>query len=266
MKPFFSCVMPVKGARPYMEEALASLRAQDMGEALEIIVQDGDVEPDCGQSDALNKGFAKARGEWLFWLNADDVLLPGALNKVKHLILSSDHNSSTPSPPRSPAPLNWIVGNTIYIDAKGGVKDVRTDAKWRPWFGKHMSVWTGGPSAFFRRELWDRYGGFDDDLKYVMDVDLWTRWARAGERFISTDDYLWGFRDHEGSTTFNDGNRHYVEKEFQTVLRKSNIRHEKIWRNVTRVMSVFDGTRWRRIADFSRFRGRDLIGCMGHLE
>ena len=66
-----------------MDVALESLRSQGMGDELEVIVQDGDVEPDCGQSDALNKGFAKARGEWLFWLNADDVLLPGALATVR---------------------------------------------------------------------------------------------------------------------------------------------------------------------------------------
>ena len=42
MKPLFSCVMPVKGPRPYMEEALASLSAQGMGDDLEVIVQDAD--------------------------------------------------------------------------------------------------------------------------------------------------------------------------------------------------------------------------------
>ena len=107
-RPLFSCVVPVKGPRPYMEEALESLRLQNMGDELEIIVQDGDVEPDVGQSDALNKGFAKAHGEWLFWLNADDVLLPGALQTVKQLILSSSSNSSNRP--------NWISGNVIYMD------------------------------------------------------------------------------------------------------------------------------------------------------
>ena len=105
-RPLFSCVVPVKGPRPYMDVALASLRNQGMDDELEIIVQDGsgelfdcsdcsivrlknegvnirwEREPDKGQSDALNKGFAKAKGEWLFWLNADDVLLPGALNRT----------------------------------------------------------------------------------------------------------------------------------------------------------------------------------------
>ena len=64
-----------------MKEALDSLYMQGMGDNLEIIVQDADIEPDKGQSDAFNKGFAKARGEWFFWLNADDILLPGALHK-----------------------------------------------------------------------------------------------------------------------------------------------------------------------------------------
>ena len=73
--PVLSCVIPVKGDRPFFGDAIDSLKAQGLGDNLEIIVQDADVEPDAGQSDALNKGFAKAKGEWLFWLNADDVLL-----------------------------------------------------------------------------------------------------------------------------------------------------------------------------------------------
>ena len=54
-RPLFSCVMPVKGPRPYMDEALASLHNQGMGSDLEIIIQDADIEPDKGQSDAINR-------------------------------------------------------------------------------------------------------------------------------------------------------------------------------------------------------------------
>ena len=172
--PLFSCVVPVKGDRPFIGEALDSLIMQGFGDKLEIIVQDGDIEPDLGQSDALNKGFAKAHGEWLFWLNADDVLLPGSLTKVEKLITCKLHNKT---------PLNWISGDTVYMDECGFVNDVRTDAKWRPWFGTKLSAWTGGPSAFFKRSLWSRLGGVDVNLKYVMDIDLWTRWARSGECF-----------------------------------------------------------------------------------
>ena len=42
-RPLFSCVIPVKGPRPYFDEALRSLLSQGMGDDLEIIVQDADV-------------------------------------------------------------------------------------------------------------------------------------------------------------------------------------------------------------------------------
>ena len=245
-RPLFSCVVPVKGARPYMKDALDSLHMQGMGDDLEIIVRDADVEPDSGQSDALNKGFAKAKGEWLFWLNADDVLLRGALKKVQQLII---HNSQ-------PTRLNWIAGNTVYTDENGSVRDVRRDAKWRPWFGRHLSVWTGGPSAFFRRSLWERLGCFDINLRYVMDIDLWTRWARAGERFVGINDYLWGFRMHPGSATMGGGNEvaHRAEKEI--ILNMCGLSNQWFWRNLSRTASVFDGSWFKRKHDSKLFYGK----------
>ena len=241
--PLFSCVVPAKGARPYMDEALGSLESQGMGGDLEVIIQDGDVEPDAGQSDALNKGFAKAKGEWLFWLNADDVLLPGALKRVLDRINRIDS-------------IDWIAGDTVYIDEQGKVIEVRTDAKWRPWFGKKLSVWTGGPSAFFRRGLWERRGGFDAGLKYAMDIDLWTRWAQEGERFVCMNDYLWGFRIHSGSTTMGGQNNAAHRSEKMIVLDRHGITQEWFWRNLTRAASVVDGSWFMRKRDSRLLRGK----------
>ena len=244
--PLFSCVVPVKGARPYLSEALSSLKAQGMGDDLEVIVHDGDVEMDSGQSDALNKGFAKARGEWFFWLNADDVLLPGALKKVRDFIDRVEHVER----------VEWLAGDTVYLDEKGIVKDVRTDAKWRSWFGKKLSVWTGGPSAFFKRELWEKRGGFAADLKYAMDIDLWTRWAKAGERFVGLGEYVWGFRMHEGSKTM--GGRFAAEqaKELTAIDAKYGVSTMGFWRTVTRIASVLDGSWSKRQSDTARMRGK----------
>ena len=246
--PLFSCVVPVKGERPFFGEAIDSLNSQGLGDDLEIIVQDADVEPDAGQSDALNKGFAKAKGEWLFWLNADDILLPGALNKVSQLLQSSTHNSSNyPS---------WIAGDTVYLDEKGIVKDVRTDAKWRSWFGKKLSVWTGGPSAFFKRELWEKRGGFDAELKYAMDIDLWTRWAKAGEKFVGLGDYVWGFRVHGGSRTMNGENSAAQIAECRAIEAKYGVSSGGFWRNVTRIASVLDGSWSKRKRDSECLHGK----------
>lgn len=239
----FSCVVPVKGPRPFFDEAMESLRQQGLGDDLEIIVQDADVEPDAGQSDALNKGFAKAKGEWLFWLNADDVILPGVLKKVLDRINKIDR-------------INWIAGDTVYLDEKGIVKDVRTDAKWRSWFGKKLSVWTGGPSAFFRRELWENRGGFDAGLKYAMDIDLWTRWAKAGERFVGLGDYVWGFRMHDESKTGSGRFAAEQAKELAAIDAKYGVSTMGFWRNMTRLASVLDGSWRKRKSDTARLNGR----------
>lgn len=264
-QPLFSCVIPVKGERPFFGEAIDSLKAQGMGEELEIIIQDGTTEyteytenipcgvrwyreEDSGQSDALNKGFAKARGEWLFWLNADDVLLPGALKKVLDRINRIDR-------------INWIAGDTVYLDEKGIVKDVRTDAKWRSWFGKKLSVWTGGPSAFFRRELWEKRGGFAADLKYAMDIDLWTRWAKAGERFVGLGDYVWGFRLHDESKTGSGRFTAEQAKELAAIDARYGMATMGFWRDLTRMASLLDGTWSKRRRDSKKMRGRELVSC-----
>ena len=185
--PVFSCVIPVKGPRPYFDEAVASLQNQGVDDALEIIVQDGDVESDAGQSDALNKGFAKAKGEWLFWLNADDVLLPGALKRVLDRIHRIDG-------------IDWIAGNVVYMDRNGRAKWCAWDRGWKlSYAGLPVQVY--GPSSFFRRELFEKSGGFDVSQKYAMDVDLWCKFRKMGYWYKKIPDFVWGFRIHEGSKT-----------------------------------------------------------------
>ena len=91
----------------YLGECLGSVASQE-GRALEHLVIDGGSrdgsaevaagfphakwlqEPDQGMSDAINKGFGLARGEWVMWLNADDKLKPGALAAVLPFLKSSD--------------------------------------------------------------------------------------------------------------------------------------------------------------------------------
>lgn len=207
-RPLFSCVVPVKGPRPYFDEAVASLVNQGLGDDLEIIVQDGttkhaeytetvdvgDVkvkwfrEADCGQSDALNKGFTKANGEWFFWLNADDVLLPRALVRVKDFVERIEH-------------VEWIAGNQVLVDDKGSVLKCSVGNGWHDWLYRHSVPHVYGPSSFFKRELFGRVGGFDSSLTYCMDWDLWIKFMKTGSRFERIGEYLWAQRQWNGSKT-----------------------------------------------------------------
>lgn len=251
--PLFSCVIPVKGPRPFFDEALASLCMQGMDDNLEIIVQDADVEPDKGQSDALNKGFAKATGEWLFWLNADDVLLPGALEKVRKFLTQRGREA------KQRKDVEWIAGNMVTIDEKGRVlrcfKDRGSKAEYA---GRPIRVF--GPSSFFRRELFERVGGFDVSLRYCMDTDLWCRFREADFWFEKLDGYIWGFREHSDSTTAGvktceeqarqDAEVEAMHKRRGVVLSSQDVRDLRLRR-------ILDGTYLKTLFDTAVLRGKD---------
>jgi glycosyltransferase involved in cell wall biosynthesis len=214
-KPFFSCVIPVKGSRPFLTDALASLRAQGLDDDLEIILQDADVEPDLGQSDALNKGFAKARGTWLFWLNADDVLLPDALAQVRSFLARKGSAAEK---------IEWIAGNEFFIDADGKTVGCSVGNGWHDWLYRHAVPHVNGPSAFFRRELFARVGAFDVDLHYCMDWDLWIRFRNAGAHFDRLPKFLWAQRRWSGSKTQRDltaEEQAVQQREISAMLRKN---------------------------------------------
>ena len=251
--PLFTCVVPVKGPRPYFEVAMESLRSQGMGDDLEIIVQDGDIEPDAGQSDALNRGFAKARGEWLFWLNADDVLLPGALKAVRALI------------DRKGDAVQWIAGNLVYLDPDGRVMRCTRERGARRWY-EGLPVRVFGPSSFFRRELFARCGPLDTSLRYCMDTDLWNRFRAAGAWYVKLPRYVWGFRRHGGSKTSGalagevpDAMR----RERAVVNGRAGVRTGGVRTGLLRIVRLADGSTARSVADTLRWRGRDWKAVRG---
>ena len=244
--PLFSCVVPVKGARPFLAEALESLRAQALGEDLEVVVQDGDAEPDGGQSAALNRGFAKARGAWLFWLNADDVLLPGALRAVKALIDARGGR------------VAWIAGNVAYLDREGRVTRC-TEERGRKGDYAGLPVRTFGPSSFFRRELFAQCGPFDETLHYCMDTDLWCRFRAAGHWYAKLPRYVWGFRVHAGSKT-SGALAGDVPPEMRREIRQVNAacgaNHLRLRVAKLRLLRLLDGSTLRSLAATRRCAGR----------
>ena len=141
-------------------------------------------EKDGGQSAAFNKGFSHARGRFLTWLNADDVMLPETLKKLKTAI------------ERNPE-CEWFVGGVLWLDPE--MRVIRC-GRGRPFSNVryevgNVSVW--GPSSFFTKRLLESVGGVDERFFYTMDTDLWLRFAcLANARYLPFADYAWGLRMH----------------------------------------------------------------------
>lgn len=264
--PIFSCVIPVKGERLFFKGALASLEAQGMGDDLEIIVQDGDVgsggveelgvgelhnlqwhrEADAGQSDALNKGFAKAKGEWLFWLNADDVVLQNSLKRVKDAATE---------------PVNWISGNVIYMDKDG-------KAKWCAWDRgsklayQKLPVQVYGPSSFFRKSLFEEAGGFDVSLNYSMDIDLWCKFRQLGYWYTKLPNFVWGFRLHEGSKTSSAQQGQWLQEhvaELNLINKRYGLSNCCFTRCFARCVRIVNGSYLKAWCDTRRIKGHQVI-------
>jgi GT2 family glycosyltransferase len=133
-------------------------------------------EPDEGQTDALNKGLARATGDVIAYVNSDDYYLPGAFEAAIGAL------------ERSGAP--WVVGAARVVDEH----DRPIEEVWRPEpleasevaapRGRHwwmLAPWGAPqPSTFWRREVFERVGDFRRDMDYVFDTEFCLRLAYAG--------------------------------------------------------------------------------------
>lgn len=207
-----SVVVPVKDPR-FLGETLASLAGQRAAPEV-IVVDDGSDprtpelvaaaggvdhyirEPDDGQSDALNKGFAAASGALLTWLNADDLLLPGALAEV---VARFDERPQ----------CDVLHGDGIQVDSQRGFLRYYAEAQAvsRESLARCNPVCQ--PSTFFRRRALDAVdaggGPLDPDLHYAMDWDLWWRMQEAGLRFEYHPRPLSAYRRHAGAKSVSAG-------------------------------------------------------------
>lgn len=161
-------------------------------------------EPDRGQSHALNKGFARATGDVLGWLNADDSLMPGALGVVRERFGRDD--------------LDVLCGACRYEYPDRTVRVDRVTPRQLDLLPTYDPIHQ--PSCFWRRSLHERVGGPDESLHFGMDWDLWLRFARAGAWFATTDEALSVYRVTGSNKTSVGGERR--NREMYDILRQYN--------------------------------------------
>jgi len=182
-KPTVTIVTPSFNQAPYLEATIRSVLDQDYPR-IEYIVMDGGStdgsveiikkyadrlafwtsEPDEGQTDAINKGFARAKGEIIAWLNSDDVYRPGAIAEI--VAFMQTHPD-----------VGMVYGNADYIDGEGNIigwfPAAETDYKRL----RRGYVHIPQQAAFFRASVWRMVGPLDPSFYFAMDYDLWVRIA-----------------------------------------------------------------------------------------
>jgi glycosyltransferase involved in cell wall biosynthesis len=142
-------------------------------------------EPDKGQSDAVNKGFAKSTGQILAWINSDDIYLPGAFRTAAEAF-QQDPSAAI------------IYGDYIKIDADDRCVALRRQPSYnyRTCFYGYLTVMQS--ASFFQREAFFNVGGLDTSFDYALDYDLILGLAKQG-KVVHIRKYLAAFRLHTSS-------------------------------------------------------------------
>lgn len=144
-------------------------------------------EPDKGMSDGINKGFRRAKGKWVMWLNADDRLVAGALAAVK---AHADENPAA----------DVIYGCWNFMDAEGKFMRRMTLFPFNRGMLANLGCYIASTSTFFRRETTIEQGFYlNIGFKTVMDGEYYCRLAHAGKKFIYLPQVLASFRLHSSS-------------------------------------------------------------------
>lgn len=206
--PKISIVTPSFSQGEFLEKTITSVL--DQGYApIEYIVIDGgstdgsvdiirryaerltywESEKDRGQSHAINKGFARATGDILAWLNSDDRLEPGALHTVA--AAAAGHPD---------AGVFVGAGRKMYRDGRENYYKEPRDLSFAG-----LCRWMDGnnfmqPSCFFRKSVWDACGPLDETVHIALDVDLWLRMVKH-TRFQRIDRLLSTATFHENAKT-----------------------------------------------------------------
>jgi glycosyltransferase involved in cell wall biosynthesis len=214
--PKVSIVTPSYNQGRYLETTIRSVLEQDYPN-IEYLVMDGGStdesveilrayqdrlvgwvsEKDKGQTDAINKGFARATGDILAWINSDDTYEPGAVREAVEYLQSHPE-------------AGMVYGDAHYIDENGRVIGRFPAAQTDYQRLRRGYVHIPQQSSFFRAELWRKVAPLDPTFFFAMDYDLWVRLAAlAPLHYVPR---MWAnFRLHSDAKTINADDRCWPE-------------------------------------------------------
>jgi glycosyltransferase involved in cell wall biosynthesis len=181
--PLVSIVTPSFNQVQFLESTIRSVLEQDYPNIEYILVDggstDGSVdiihryagrfawwvsEKDLGQTDAINKGFAHAKGDILAWLNSDDTYEHQAVSEAVAFLGTQPE-------------VGLVYGDAAFIDEAGHVIGRFPAAQTSYDRLRRGYVHIPQQASFWRADLWKKVGPLDPSFFFAMDYDLWVRLA-----------------------------------------------------------------------------------------
>ena len=180
-----SIITPSYNQAPFLEKTIQSVLEQDYPHIEYIVVDGGSTdnsaeiiqkyadylaywisEKDSGQAEAINKGFARANGEIVAWLNSDDYYMS---NSISMVVRCFEQNPD----------IVMIYGDMLAVDGEGQTINV---LKYKQLSLEDLLCFQilGQPSVFFRRSALEKTGLLDPSFHFMLDHHLWIRLAQQG--------------------------------------------------------------------------------------
>lgn len=234
--PTISVITPSFNQGRYLEQTIRSVLLQRYPNLEYIVIDGGSTdesveimqkyarwisfkvsEKDRGQSHAINKGFAKAGGKIMCWLNSDDYYPPGTLLTAGRLLADGSGNFA-------------LAGHClkVYQDGSSVLLEGRYEGHRRLfefWKGYQMHQ----PAIFWRREAFEKSGGLDEKLHLIMDFDLWARISRHCD-FVNVDRVLACCNYHDEAKTGDDYRRYHADLRKHATSYWGSILDPEFWR------------------------------------
>lgn len=220
--PKITIVTPSYNQGHFIEETIRSLLLQGYPNLEYIIIDGGSTdktvdiikkyepwvtywisEPDNGQSTAINKGLARCTGDIFNWLNSDDFLEPGSLLTVGKFFAENEH-------------IQVVCGREYRFEEENPQsKFLGEGTIIKPLLEETICLGNiCQPSTFFKKSVIDEIGLLSEELNYLMDCELWTRYLLqfGQEKIIKVDQVFSNYRLHNNSKTVSKSPLFFIEK------------------------------------------------------
>jgi glycosyltransferase involved in cell wall biosynthesis len=244
--PKISIITPSFNQAEYLEKTIESVLSQNYPNLEYIVIDGGSTdgsleiikkyskkitywvsEKDRGQSHAINKGFSRATGDIMAWINSDDIYLPGTLKLVAGIFQSCPELSWITSAPSTITPdgyINYMARTPIYVRffIRNG------------WHIKSLLGFIMQEGTFWRRELWVKSNAkIDEKSHYIMDMQLWQLFS-SYTKLVPISACLAAYRLNPARKNNDNHEKYYSEMNYRLPLVFSFV-IKYVWRQIEEI-------------------------------